>query len=132
VSSVTEDFPLPILEYTSPFRFRKPPFRFSERKLSETYPINSKFGKESGMLDYKKDKPDAVIDWEKIFNKNVRTQDNQPAGKVVKAHNDENNILITSQSMRHKYEIPKVYVEDIGGTEVSLNLPMAHLDRFLV
>jgi uncharacterized protein (TIGR02271 family) len=64
---------------------------------------------------------DAVVNWDRIIHKNVRTQDNQGMGKVVAVPNDEDTIIISSQSGGEQYKIPKSSVSGFNGAEVLLN-----------
>jgi uncharacterized protein (TIGR02271 family) len=64
---------------------------------------------------------DAVINWDRIIHKNVRTLDNQGMGKVVAVPNDEDSIIISSQSGTEQYKIPKSSVSGFNGAEVLLN-----------
>jgi len=64
---------------------------------------------------------DAVVNWDRIIHKNVRTLDNQGMGKVIAVPNDEDVLIISSQSGGEQYKIPKSYVPDCNGAEVLLN-----------
>ena len=64
---------------------------------------------------------DAVINWDRIIHKNVRTLDNQGMGKVVAVPNDEDTIIISSQSGSERYKIPRSSVSGFNGAEVLLN-----------
>jgi uncharacterized protein (TIGR02271 family) len=64
---------------------------------------------------------DAVVDWDRIIHKNVRTLDNQGMGKVIAVPNDEDTIIISSQSGGEQYKIPKSSVSGFNGAEVLLN-----------
>jgi uncharacterized protein (TIGR02271 family) len=64
---------------------------------------------------------DAVINWDRIIHKNVRTLDNQGMGKVVAVPNDEDTIIISSQSGSEEYKIPRSSVSGFNGAEVLLN-----------
>ena len=63
-----------------------------------------------------------VPTWDRIIHKNVRTADNQPAGKVIAAppSNEDTIIIITSQGSRGEYKVPKSCVHAYGGAEVIL------------
>jgi uncharacterized protein (TIGR02271 family) len=63
----------------------------------------------------------AVINWDRIIHKNVRTLDNQGMGKVVAVPNDEDTIIISSQSGSEQYKIPRSSVSAFNGAEVLLN-----------
>ena len=64
---------------------------------------------------------DAVVNWDRIIHKNVRTLDNQGMGKVIAVPNDEDMIIISSQSGGEQYKIPRSSVSGFNGAEVSLN-----------
>jgi len=64
---------------------------------------------------------DAVVNWDRIIHKNVRTLDNQGIGKVIAVPNDEDTIIISSQSGGEQYKIPKSSVSGFNGAEVLLN-----------
>jgi uncharacterized protein (TIGR02271 family) len=63
----------------------------------------------------------AVVNWDRIIHKNVRTLDNQGIGKVIAVPNDEDIIIISSQSGSEQYKIPKSSVTGFNGAEVLLN-----------
>jgi uncharacterized protein (TIGR02271 family) len=64
---------------------------------------------------------DAVVNWDRIIHKNVRTVDNQGIGKVIAVPNDEDMIITSSQSGGEQYKIPRSSVSGFNGAEVSLN-----------
>ena len=64
---------------------------------------------------------DAVVNWDRIIHKNVRTLDNQGMGKVIAVPNDEDTIIISSQGGGEQYKIPKSVVSGFNGAEVLLN-----------
>ena len=64
---------------------------------------------------------DAVVNWDRIIHKNVRTLDNQGMGKVIAVPNDEDSIIISSQSGTEQYKIPRSSVSGFNGAEVLLN-----------
>src|SRR5215210_4754939 len=64
---------------------------------------------------------DAVVNWDRIIHKNVRTVDNQGMGKVIAVPNDEDTIIISSQSGGEQYKIPRSFVSGFNGAEVLLN-----------
>src|SRR5215212_11062253 len=64
---------------------------------------------------------DAVVNWDRIIHKNVRTLDNQGMGKVIAVPNDEDTIIISSQSGGDQYKIPRSFVSGFNGAEVLLN-----------
>ena len=76
-------------------------------------PVNSKSADASS--------GDAVVNWDRIIHKNVRTLNNQGMGKVVAVPNDEDTIIISSQSGSEQYKIPRSSVSGFNGAEVLLN-----------
>lgn len=64
---------------------------------------------------------DAVANWDRIIHKNVRTLDNQGMGKVIAVPNDEDTIIVSSQSGSEQYRIPRSVVSGFNGAEVLLN-----------
>ena len=64
---------------------------------------------------------DAVVNWDRIIHKNVRTLDNQGMGKIIAVPSDEDTITISSQSGGEQYKIPKSSVSGFNGAEVLLN-----------
>jgi uncharacterized protein (TIGR02271 family) len=64
---------------------------------------------------------DAVVNWDRIIHKNVRTLDNQGMGKVIAVPKDEDTIIISSQSGSEQYKIPRSSVSGFNGAEVLLN-----------
>ncbi len=64
---------------------------------------------------------DAVVNWDRIIHKNVRTLDNRGMGKVIAVPNDEDTIIISSQSGGEQYKIPRSVVSGFNGAEVLLN-----------
>jgi uncharacterized protein (TIGR02271 family) len=66
-------------------------------------------------------KEEAIVNWDRIIHKNVRTLDNQGMGKVIAVPNDEDTIIISSQSGSEQYKIPRSSVSGFNGAEVLLN-----------
>ena len=67
----------------------------------------------------------AVIDWDRIIHKNVRTKDMDGAGNVVAIDGD--SVIISTQGGQHQYKIPKSHVEGYNGAEVYLDLSVGEL-----
>ena len=76
---------------------------------------------ESKSADTSSSPRDAVVNWDRIIHKNVRTLDNQGIGKVISMPNDEDTIIISSQSGSEQYKIPRSSVSGFNGAEVFLN-----------
>jgi hypothetical protein len=62
---------------------------------------------------------DAVVDWESIIHKNVRSKDGQDAGNVDAI--EGNTVVITSEGDRKEYNLPKSQVAGYDGAEVIEN-----------
>ncbi len=73
---------------------------------------------------------DAVVDWESIIHKNVRSKDGQDAGNVDAIEGDV--VIIASQGDRKEYNLPKSQVEGYNGAEVSLKITFVELERYKV
>ena len=56
---------------------------------------------------------DAVVNWESIIHKNVRSKDGQDAGNVDAIEGDI--VVITSEGDRKEYNLPKSQVEGYNG-----------------
>ncbi len=67
----------------------------------------------------------AVIDWDRIIHKNVRSKDMEGAGNVVAIDGD--SVIISTQGGQHQYKIPKSHVEGYNGAEVFLDLSVGEL-----
>jgi hypothetical protein len=76
------------------------------------------------------DEEPAVLDWENIVHKNVRTKDNEPLGNVVAVTNG--SVVVTSIGARDEYYIPRSYVQRFDGAEVFLKLPLAAADGYKI
>jgi hypothetical protein len=72
----------------------------------------------------------AVLDWDRIVHKNVRSKDGQDAGNVDAVEAD--SIVIITEGARKEYKIPKSQVEGFNGAEVFLKLSIAELEKFKV
>ena len=73
---------------------------------------------------------DAVINWEAIVHKNVRSRDMQDAGNVDAITGDI--VVITTQGDREEYNLPKTEVDGFNGAEVFLKVTLAELERYKV
>ncbi len=70
---------------------------------------------------------DAVVDWESIIHKNVRSKDGQDAGNVDAIQG--NTVVITTEGDRKEYNLPKSQVEGYNGAEVSLKVTIGELEK---
>ena len=71
---------------------------------------------------------DAVVNWESIVHKNVRSKDGQGAGNVDAIFGD--TIVITSQGDRAEYKLPKSQVQGYNRAEVSLKVTRDELEKY--
>ncbi|MGB8035872.1 MAG: hypothetical protein WCF03_18815 [Nitrososphaeraceae archaeon] len=70
----------------------------------------------------------AVIDWNRIIHKNVRSKDMEGAGNVVAIDGD--SVIISTQGAQHQYKIPKSHVEGYNGAEVFLDIAVSDMSSF--
>jgi hypothetical protein len=72
----------------------------------------------------------AVLDWDRIVHKNVRSSDGQDAGNVDAINGD--SIVIITEGARKEYKISKSDVEGYNGAEVFLKLTIGELENYRV
>lgn len=72
----------------------------------------------------------SYTDWDRIINKNVRTKDKRPLGKVTAVDNE--SIVITTYNGSKMYVIPKSKVRIHDSAEVFLNVLWAEIDSFKI
>jgi hypothetical protein len=72
----------------------------------------------------------AVLDWDRIVHKNVRSSDGQDAGNVDAINGD--SIVIITEGARKEYKISKSNVEGYNGAEVFLKLSIGELENYRV
>ena len=73
---------------------------------------------------------DAIVNWESIVHKNVRSRDGQDAGNVDAIMGD--TVVITTQGDRREYNLPKTQVEGFNGAEVLLKNTLDELEAYRV
>ena len=73
---------------------------------------------------------DAIVNWESIVHKNVRSKDGQDAGNVDAIMGDI--VVITTQGDRREYNLPKTQVEGFNGAEVTLKNTLDELEAYIV
>ena len=71
---------------------------------------------------------DAVVNWEAIIHKNVRSKDGQAAGNVVAIEGDI--VIVISEGDRKEFDLPKSQVEGYNGAEVSLKITLKELEKY--
>jgi hypothetical protein len=72
----------------------------------------------------------AVLDWDRIVHKNVRSSDGQDAGNIDAV--DADSIVIITEGARGEYKISKTQVEGFNGAEVFLKLTLGELQNYKV
>ena len=70
----------------------------------------------------------AVVNWESIVHKNVRSKDGQDAGNVDAIFGDI--IVIMSEGDRAEYKLPKSQVRGYNGAEVLLKVTLDELEKY--
>jgi uncharacterized protein (TIGR02271 family) len=73
-----------------------------------------------------------VINWDRIIHKNVRTVDNQAMGKVIAIPDNEESVIISSQSANDIYRVPRSMVAGFNGAEVQLGVTSDSMASFHV
>lgn len=81
------------------------------------------------MADISMSEP-AVLDWDRIVHKNVRSSDGQDAGNVDAI--DDDSIVIITEGARKEYKISKSQVDGYNGAEVFLKLTIGELEKYRV
>jgi hypothetical protein len=71
---------------------------------------------------------DRVATWESVIQKTVRSSEGNLVGNVDAV--DENSILVSTESGRTRYKIPKHIVQGFDGHQVSLAVQKIELERF--
>lgn len=70
---------------------------------------------------------EAVLNWDRIVHKNVRSKDMMDVGNVIQI--TEGDIIIMQGASR-QYKVPKSYVEGFNGSEVFLSLLFGDMKGF--
>jgi hypothetical protein len=72
----------------------------------------------------------AVLDWDRIVHKNVRSSDGQDAGNVDAIIGD--SVVIITEGARKEYKISKSDIQAYNGAEVFLKLTIEGLEKYRV
>ena len=109
--------------------------RTSSAAGQETLSVSPDLENPIPMIERKKtvaeeDNEPAVLNWDNVVNKGVRTKDNEPIGDVVAV--TSGSIVVTSIGTRNEYYIPQSYVQRYDGAEVFLKLPLAAMDDYKI
>jgi hypothetical protein len=71
----------------------------------------------------------AVLDWESVIHKGIRTKDGEPLGYI--AAEDEECIYVLSSRFR-EYRIPKSRVIEFDGSVVLIDLQFERVGRYKI
>ena len=71
----------------------------------------------------------AVLDWESVIHKGIRTKDGEPLGYI--AAEDEECIYVLSSRFR-EYRIPKSRVIEFDGSVVLIDLQFEKIGRYKI
>jgi hypothetical protein len=71
----------------------------------------------------------AVLDWESVIHKGIRTKDGEPLGYI--AAEDEECIYVLSSRFR-EYKIPKSRVIEFDGSVVLIDLQFERIGRYKI
>ena len=80
-------------------------------------------------LQFMSEGKNPVIDWDNTVHKNVRSKEGEPVGNVVAILGD--SIHVETQGSRGQYMIPKENVAGFNGAEVTLNIAIEELGKFV-
>jgi hypothetical protein len=80
------------------------------------------------MLHYMTIMVEAILDWDRLRLKCVRTTDMGDFGNTIATDKD----FITLVQGRHEFKVPKSCVEGYNGSEVFLNIPSSEVYIFEV
>jgi hypothetical protein len=80
------------------------------------------------MLHYMTIIVEAILDWDRLRLKCVRTTDTGDFGNIIATDKD----FITLMQGRHEFKVPKSCVEGYNGSEVFLNIPSSEVYNFEV
>jgi hypothetical protein len=71
----------------------------------------------------------AILNWDRVIHKNVRTSDNVAAGSIIAEAGDKVTIM---QGTSREYNVPKEHFTGFNGAEVYLDIPFAQLETYRV
>lgn len=72
---------------------------------------------------------DAVLNWDRVVHKNVRTSDRSDVGSIIQVAGENIRIM---QGVNRQYDVPKIHVEGFDGSEVYLDIPYSEIGRYKV
>lgn len=71
----------------------------------------------------------AILHWERVIHKNVRSSDGTDIGNIISEAGDTVTIM---QGASREYNVPKSVVDGFNGSEVFLSIPYAQVLRYKV
>ena len=71
----------------------------------------------------------AVLHWERVIHKNVRSKDGYDIGNIISEAGDTMTVM---QGSSREYNIPKSAVEGFNGSEVQLSFTYAEVQSYKV
>ncbi|HEV8386570.1 MAG TPA: hypothetical protein VGQ03_03005 [Nitrososphaera sp.] len=71
----------------------------------------------------------AVLNWDSVIHKGVRTADGEPLGYI--AADDEEAILVLSSRFR-EYRVPKTHVRSFDGSLVLLDIGFGRMEEYRI
>ena len=80
---------------------------------------------EHGEKALNKKRAPAVLDWDAVVHKNVRSKDGEPVGNIGGVTDSS---IVIMRGPGREFIVPKVHVEAYNGAEVVLDLPYNHLE----
>jgi hypothetical protein len=72
---------------------------------------------------------EAILNWDTIVHKNVRSKDMYDVGNVIQTTDAD---IVIMQGASRQYKVPKGYVEGFNGSEVYLDLTFRELLNYKV
>ena len=71
----------------------------------------------------------AILHWERVIHKNVRSSDGADIGNIISEAGDTFTIM---QGASREYNVPKSAVDGFDGSEVLLSIPYTEVMRYKV
>lgn len=71
----------------------------------------------------------AILHWERVIHKNVRSSDNYDVGNIISEAGDTFTIY---KGASREYKVPKDEVEGFNGAEVLLKISYSELQKYKV
>ncbi len=71
----------------------------------------------------------AVLNWNSVIHKNVRTKDGEPLGYIA---SEDNGFILILASGSQEYKIPKPHVDAFDGSQVFLDLEFGEVSRYKI